>query len=536
MQVWRFAWWLNVLVVRAVGLWSLMGKFGIPVVLAILWANSYAPWVKWSLSLGFSAWLVWSFFKAPAWLRFMALVVVLAAVIIGGGILLHGFWSPPTAEQTCPSDGLHIAKFNSAAISIVETFCQPAPLPPPLEVPLHSDWGQLPYINSRDFLQQLSRYACVLPSQTTLVVWGPKSTGKSKGIQVMAELWVKQGRLTIDIDLKDFVGGYDHFLHYFRTRTLQALSGHSLTADELRTCYVCSLHFRNKTRLYLEEQHHNVISRWLRDYGFNGSADAIANANAKWAKDLDSYLEFVFATTGTALGLDFQGLIEFLELLAIQRPQLAPVIILRELQYLNHINGEALISDILRTLESKKQGRSLVGVIIETSEYTWVESTNLLRSRESFQPNLVSYMHKEQSRMELVDVLKVISSEEFETMWEATQGHAGSIDMIFRYVRAGRSLEQSIKTTRTFTYEIMLSGLNKAGPDLLLKCEKELDRLRKNNWSLVKKQPLRDPGLHLLIEQNILYVFDGNSMVPQHEMMRWAIDTYLSQFPVPETD
>lgn len=72
-------------------------------------------------------------------------------------------------------------------------------------------------------------------------------------------------------------------------------------------------------------------------------------------------------TDKKTLGVDFQGLIEFLELLAVQRPEVAPVVILRELQYLNSIGGETLLSEILRTLESKKQGRSLVVVIIETS-------------------------------------------------------------------------------------------------------------------------------------------------------------------------
>jgi len=102
--------------------------------------------------------------------------------------------------------------------------------------PLPSSWGHLPYFNSRAYLQQLSKYACDLPSQSALMVRGPKSTGKSLGLQAMAQLWQKQGRVVIDVDLKGLVGGYDRFIHYFWHRVLHALWGLNLTPDELRTC------------------------------------------------------------------------------------------------------------------------------------------------------------------------------------------------------------------------------------------------------------------------------------------------------------
>src|SRR3546814_4107953 len=63
------------------------------------------------------------------------------------------------------------------------------------------------------------------------------------------------------------------------------------------------------------------------------------------------------------------------------RPEVGPVVILREFQYLRDIGGEVLLSEVFRKLESKKQGRSLVSIFIESSTYTWVDPTHFLRSR-----------------------------------------------------------------------------------------------------------------------------------------------------------
>ncbi len=290
-----------------------------------------------------------------------------------------------------------------------------------------------------------------------MVVWGPKSTGKSLGIQEMAMLWKKQGRIvTMKLDV----------------------------------------------------------------------------TNARRAGDLDTYLQFLFGTTDTALGMDFQGLIEFLELLTVQRPLIAPIMILRELHYLNKIGGSSLLSEILRTLESRKQGRSLVGVIIETSsEYTWVEAENFLHSRESFRSHLVWYMDKAQTQKELVDILNVFTNDQFELVWEAAKGHPGSLEMIFQDIRAGTPLDQAIDNARRDTSSLMLSGLVRA-PNRT-QCKEELERLKRNDWAIVDEEfPLENPALRFMIEKNILFVLARRHVVPQHEMMRWAIDEYVSNFPV----
>ncbi len=74
-----------------------------------------------------------------------------------------------------------------------------------------------------------------------------------------------------------------------------------------------------------------------------------------------------------------------------------------------------------------------------------------MRLRESFRARLVGYMDKESTRKELVDVLKVFSPTDFETVWDAVRGHAGSLDMVFQDARAGSPLSTAIETACTFT-------------------------------------------------------------------------------------
>ena len=98
----------------------------------------------------------------------------------------------------CPNYAQSYARFKEAAVMMNKSLCQPIALLPPFHGgPLHLSWGHLPYFNLKAYLQQLSKYVCDLPSQSALMVWGLKSTGKSLGLQAMVELWQKQGRIVM---------------------------------------------------------------------------------------------------------------------------------------------------------------------------------------------------------------------------------------------------------------------------------------------------------------------------------------------------
>ena len=61
----------------------------------------------------------------------------------------------------------------------------------------------IPLINMRDYLERLSDYVSTGERYNfSLIVVGPKSSGKSKGIQEMAIKWEEQGHFVLDINSK----------------------------------------------------------------------------------------------------------------------------------------------------------------------------------------------------------------------------------------------------------------------------------------------------------------------------------------------
>ncbi len=75
----------------------------------------------------------------------------------------------------------------------------------------------------------------------------------------------------------------------------------------------------------------------------------------------------------------------------------------------------------------------------------------------------------------------------------------------------------------------MLAGLERASNRT--QCKEGLERLKRNDWAITDEIfPLENSGLLFLIEKRNLFL-SGSDVVPQHEMMWWAIEEYLSEFP-----
>jgi hypothetical protein len=549
-QLIRYARRVIFLIVLALAVYGFFINFTAPALLAFLLVYRVQPLLIWFLLLAGAA-LLGSITTYPPWERrgmpiLFVTTITTITITTTGGLLLHGQLFP--TQPTCPFHGA--VERVEDVVRTSEAFCQfPVSMPPLNSGPLRLD--SFPFINPDNYLQQLAGYACMLPFRYTLMVHGPKLNGKSAGLQVMANLWRSQGRVVININHKGLVGDYTDFLYYFQAEVKRSLCGLELTSSELQTCYICSEH-RTKTPVHLKTQEPNFLSQWLHDYTLSTgrflsqwlhdhyleeSANVfsqrllhyeLATAIGQWLRNggVDSYLQYVFATTDMALGMNFRGLMEFLELVAIQRPQAAPVLILHDIQLLQDIGGGALLSNILHTLEARKRD-SLVGVIIESSEHPW-ELFQVVRSSYAFWPHLVSYMDHETMRKELVDMLKVFSPTDFEAVWAAVKGHGGSLRRIVEDVVSGTPLDQAIAAARHDTFQMLLAALRNAPHDRV----EELERLRKADWLLKELMPMWNPHLHFLIKENVLFIA-STSFVPQHEMMRWAIDKYLTTLPVP---
>ena len=363
------------------------------------------------------------------------------------------------------------------------------------------------------------------PSATALVVWGPKSTGKSGGINQMKWIWKGQRRMVLDIDLKTYYNQYyKSYEVLFKNSLASAVYSAQLSPTELVYCGICSSSYQRNitdddvTPSFLETQ----AERW----GFPEVARTIRMSNVRWLKDVERSIAMFFksAEDGGPSSGSFNAILEFLDILTLQRPDLAPIVILREIQFLNRMgeNGKEALREILDTLEKQKQKSRFVPVIIETSDYLWINTTNLLRSKESFRPEYVGLMNKDALKAELVDELKVFNAGEWEKVWLAAGGHPGSIDTIFSS-KLSKGIDEAIANTQGYSYQIVAGRINNS--ERKAEVVQVLRTLYGQNWKLW--QTSLSAAVKELLECNILLWREEGCIEPQNEMVKHAIQQFL---------
>ena len=88
--------------------------------------------------------------------------------------------------------------------------------------------------------------------------------------------------------------------------------------------------------------------------------------NARLIRDIDTYLDFVIPSKDSLqLSGVFKDIFELLHFLTIQRPEIAPIVVLHNPERIGTATNILLAS--LRTMQQRE---SLVTVILETSRYT----------------------------------------------------------------------------------------------------------------------------------------------------------------------
>eukprot|EP00696_Hemimastix_kukwesjijk_P002072 gnl/Hemi2/12537_TR4275_c0_g1_i1.p1 gnl/Hemi2/12537_TR4275_c0_g1~~gnl/Hemi2/12537_TR4275_c0_g1_i1.p1 ORF type:complete len:521 (+),score=117.17 gnl/Hemi2/12537_TR4275_c0_g1_i1:109-1671(+) len=471
----------------------------------------------------FAGW-IWS----QATLRNILIVVVLLLSI------LYSFFFFASSHQLC--DDLASESALAAAASDARSFyCTNVTIPTTVYAPPNNTaFGDesLPYINNQHYLRTLARFACILPAQSALLVWGPKSVGKTLGLKVMRAAWEAARRPVVRVDLKDFSGNMTTFRDYLYRSLLLPYSRHDVSsaARSIRSC----VRHRPVSSIPLLEN--DFLLESANTVGWQGPLSLLNEFITHGSYGIQDIVSGYFFASQFASGMDFTGLLEALELLAVQKPHLAPIIILQEIQSLRQLNnGPELLGQILHALESKKQAGSLVSVILETSDLMWVDAANLLRSKESFRDVLVHHLSHDEAEKQLVDTLQAFTPAEFETLWTAVGGHAGSINAIYMERRSGASLQDAISHQQRVFYSILLASLSVAATHgLREECETVLSNLTKTvDFSLKLKQPFSPAVQFLLTHHNVLFVHEA-VVTPQHTLMKHAITTYLTDFPLPE--
>lgn len=375
-------------------------------------------------------------------------------------------------------------------------------------------------INSKKILKTLDTYVCIIPTSTVLLIWGPKSSGKSASISNFKEKW-KTHRRIIQIDLKEFSGGYkiNNFKNFLKKSIQEALS--DIIIDYQTHDFI----FKNFK--FENEKLHNYFGKSVFDYlGFPEEIRKSFNFITKLLKINNIYKLDAFLInnldTNDLTGSDIIQTIQILDKLAIIKPELGIILIINELQDLDNIKDGSVSDKMLNYFRYRKQEMAVMPIIIETSDFLWSKKNCLLSNKESFTAIKVHLMKKKHMEKDLVENWKSLKKDEFDILWSVLGGHGGSWNTIFSILKTN-SIINSIKILRHDTINRFSGIINN------LKNEKEnvikyLKFFDNHNYTLPSLY--EDNILSILIENNILIV-DNLKVIPQNKLMKYSIRMFV---------
>lgn len=406
----------------------------------------------------------------------------------------------------------------------------------------------LPSIDQNQYRLSLSVYADRTPKSYVMMVYGPKSVGKSRIIMEKINEWRREGRLVIDIDLKGIpVSADDLFNRLVEDYTKWGLSTNMALAvkQEKRNLFDMGIATTNAIA------------------SFAGNDNVLAFFSAPKQQEISDVAKFVQATTqfisDTFIKAEKEGIIQDkfssfvskLEEFALTSEK-PPLVIIREVQKLVDDSSapqdaKKLFSTLFTSFEQYKQRTKSVGIIIESSEYLWSDLRRFVRSSpESFLEYQVQPWQKTAAYSELVEVHKVFSKPEFEQVWKAVGGHAGQVHELYDILCLGFTLKETISVKNLETLNMIISIINGADGrdfeeelvtvdsnanlalDIVSKKRLEfLAELQKSKYVLdVNKFPQYRLTIDYLFKSNILWV-DNGKVKPIHKAVQTAIAKLL---------
>ena len=158
------------------------------------------------------------------------------------------------------------------------------------------------------------------------------------------------GSFSVIVDF-DFKKNKKHFMVIMTNSNLgfqknYELHGLKFNSIEIHACFCCSS--------FLEIFHPSCTYNSYPGYLWflNVVTPASSSKNPfKWRYDLDYLIHFLFTRTDV---LNFAHLMDTMEWMALQKPNAAPIIIFRELERLERIEGgELVVQDIISYLSEK---------------------------------------------------------------------------------------------------------------------------------------------------------------------------------------
>ncbi|RDD42159.1 hypothetical protein TrispH2_006436 [Trichoplax sp. H2] len=361
-----------------------------------------------------------------------------------------------TDEQNRPN---FMNQESQVATEILRHYCIHKNLLPTIVRNIKSNYNSnhpksLPYLDSHHYLNRLMYYtSCSIPASTVLLAWGPKSSGKSLGIDLIGDYWAKHSRLVVKVELTQLHRHDDHHQQQYPLAIMRyTILGHgqyqALTLQEMKEIDQAYRHYRR----ILKNFHHQD---W---YNFSWLSYLISDITFTLNRRLYNIKSYLKARLGDGLlqPLTTQS-VHTLTLLRILlnsittvRPEISPVLIV-DLQALDYQIDQRWRQDFHSLMNKNYLGQNnFVPVIVEVSFHFWASERHHLHSIESVASLLLDEMEVENARQDVVYNYKLWNEGEFERIWDTIGGHAGSWIALF-------SKYQQLKTNHDINTALQLA-------------------------------------------------------------------------------
>eukprot|EP01129_Flabellula_baltica_P010529 TRINITY_DN4463_c0_g1_i2.p2 TRINITY_DN4463_c0_g1~~TRINITY_DN4463_c0_g1_i2.p2 ORF type:complete len:255 (-),score=47.52 TRINITY_DN4463_c0_g1_i2:111-875(-) len=248
----------------------------------------------------------------------------------------------------------------------------------------------------------------------------------------------------------------------------------------------------------------------------------------KNGQDLADYLSAAFFSTGKTeiKSVDIiSGLTMFNEeLVAFNEPNLAPIVVIRELQQLEKVSddGHIYVDSIMSYFESRKQSAYMIPVIVETSDFRWLKRTHLLESRESFKMHYVAGFNRDLLFEVLVKELERIDDITFNYLWDNIGNHPGTWYVADDMIVSGIAKEEVIRLLGDQFYNDLKQMIkNSENPSRMIEFLKYLEQM---DFSV--EDDKHEEEMNFFLSKNVL-LYDGDYVKPQHMMWKAMIEKYL---------
>lgn len=431
-----------------------------------------------------------------------------------------------------------------------------------------------PLIGMKNYLQTLTDYVAKQQPVYSLVVVGPTSSGKSEGIQRMKVEWKRLGYTVLDINLKGKPynllasqvlgwvskeiheviegGNFDCLSEYIYKNCSIVKPNHSGYIDWLKelfrapciyisvsTAVVIYFCFWYKLMFFTNDDTSSTTTTSESTSTVTTSKSTTRDILIKISLlpivgivvEAIVFTAFLRTTTieplNTAISSgNWKTLCCTCNGIAMCMPEQQPILIIRDFDNFH----EESLNGLLRSLESMKEKQIMFPVILETSNFFWLNKKPVVKSSMSFQWYFLNEMSFFEGVDHVVNQYKMWKFHEFVKIYDALGGHTGSYAELWDEVKSLHTVDEAIDMLRDRAYSDLLScTIHVRSKELLDGIKLFLCELQKKRYKMKVEDVLENPPCSYLISCNIL--FAKNDLVyPQNRLLEHGINVYLKDF------